>query len=175
MIFVDDEYSLPKKAENGEVAVVGAETKKGYIYKDDTGWESLNVPLQEEKLLDMSLYDINKAIIEQLGEPNPRKLKGIIKKVKKDLEEKEPDKQNYYLLYGKDIGYFTLFHRVQKENETINLIDNCVDMLHDLGAKIYDIFYIKDENVTEFWIKYEDEMHCLYLMGWDLGLVEFNE
>ena len=99
-----------------------------------------------------------------------RKISGAIKACQESFDKDTYD--NLYLLYGKEIGYFTILNRV-KDNTEKSLMETAVDLLSEF-SEIYDISYLETQKVVEFWIKYQDKITCLYLGGWDEGMVNFN-
>jgi hypothetical protein len=73
------------------------------------------------------------------------------------------------MLYGKEIGYFTLFHiEDNDENDFTNLGQGVISCLSDIG-EIYSIENI--EQSIEIWIKNKsDAITVLYLFPYDLGV-----
>jgi len=82
------------------------------------------------------------------------------------------NRQNFYLLYGKTISYFTLFQKDQKEDDS-NLASTILSCLEDFKAiKTYEV----NDDSIDIWIKdNNDEIVFLKLFGYDRGLVTYNE
>lgn len=74
----------------------------------------------------------------------------------------------YYMLYGRDIHYFTLFH-INSNGDT-SIGTEVLDCLHTIG-KIKSIT-VNDDNVIECWISYEGDGMVLYLFPYDEGVIE---
>lgn len=159
-------YNQLPEAEEGTFAYVKNQ-KKAYIMNNKT-W----VPMEIKNESNISIYEINKQIYEQLDPPNNRKLKGMIKQCQKEMDSLK--KEHFYLLYGKEMSYFTILERSQSNNiQKTNLIETAAEVLESIGAVIYDMSYLSDQEQVEIWVKYNGEIYCLYLCGWDLGMVEF--
>ena len=95
-----------------------------------------------------------------------------------DLLEKLPlveelhNKYNneYYMLYGKEISYFTLFKLKQVES----FPHEAIDCLQNIGP-IKAIDLTEDKDAIEAWVMAEDEATCLYLFPYDMGVVVVGE
>lgn len=145
------------------------------IYKEDDGKTYLCKdgelhPIENAKLenshLNISLYDLNKQIIGQLPTLT-------------DLTEKKEIIQNYfynttnkfYMLYGKEISYFTVLTYTPTTNTTFS--DEVLACLENVGdIKSIDLTETKD--AVEIWVMSEGEATCLYLFTYDTGIVEFG-
>lgn len=143
--------------EEGEI-VQDLATDKFYIYKDNN-WMLINV---EGTGIHLGLYDMNKQIIEQLP-------------VLTDLEDKKYTidtlhakfNNEFYMMYGKEISYFTLFKIV----DSTYFANEVIDCLGYVGA-IKAIDLAEDGNAIEIWVQTEDGPTCLYLFPYDSGLVQ---
>lgn len=131
---------------------------KFYIFKN-SNWTNINM---ENSGINIGLYDINKQIINQLPILNDLN-------DKKDLFNILHEKFNntFYMLYGKEISYFTLFKIVNKENFYKEVIE-CLNNIGDIKA----IDLTESKDAIEIWIQDEDESTCLYLFPYDNGIVE---
>ena len=135
--------------------------KKFYIYKDGN-WMLINM---DSSGINMGLYDMNKQIIAQLPELT-------------DLEEKEEvihglhiDWGNfYYMLYGKEISYFTLF----KMKEPQYFGKEVIECLKNIGT-IKAIDFTEAKDAIEIWVQIAEEPTCLYLFPYDSGVVQVGE
>ena len=145
----------------GEVAYNIQESNKGYFIYHDGLWMKLNT---ENSGLNLGLYDLNKQIIDQLPILSEKELSDK-KAVINQLHEKFNNK--YYMLYGKEMSYFTLFKIANSKffgDEVIECLNNvgdvkCIDMTEPGDA-------------IEIWIQSEiQEITCLYLFPYDTGLV----
>lgn len=153
--------------EEGEIAyAVDVETY--YIYKDGIWQETIleNAPSKSE--LNMTLYDMNKQIAKQLKPYSQDQ----IDKAKEEIKNWKQNNVNFYMLYGKEISYFTLFQRqILARNNFIDAVFECLNNL--CNNKIYDI-EIKNEDAIEIWIDYEGEPTCMFLFNYDKGVVIYN-
>ena len=120
----------------------------------------------------ISLYEINRSIIDQQG-PIEEALTSKCDLLKEFIINTN---NKYYMLYGKEIGYFTLFVKDQNwEFETIDLA--VIECLLNVGT-IYSIEYTKTQDAIEIWVKTkEDEpiLTCMYLFPYDNGIVKIGE
>lgn len=150
---------------DGEVAY--CEEEQTYmIYKDDQ-WIPVQAELTE-KGLQLNLYDLNKQIISQFPSFDKEKTQEAINGINQWATS------SLYMLYGKEISYFTLFQN-QPENdcEFMTLGDAVITLLTEMTADIYAIDIV-NENMIEIWIKYEDEPTALYLFNYEDGIVYYG-
>ena len=134
---------------------------KYYAWKDGS-WHEVKM---EGANLELNLYDMNKQIIAQLPD--------LIDwdRVEETLKNFDIDWHNkYYMLYGKEISYFTVF----KIKEHIAFAREVVDVIKNVGiVKAIDLTEAAD--AIEVWVIYNNEPTCLYLFPYDMGLVEVGE
>lgn len=128
----------------------------------------------------VSLYELNRSIIKQQG---PLEEKDIKSKMN-ILKEFSSTFGKYYLLYGREINYFTLF--VKDENWELESLDlGVIECLNNIGT-IYSIEYTKEKDAIEIWIEVETEtstdtekseklITCMYLFPYDTGIVKIGE
>lgn len=128
----------------------------------------------------VSLYELNRSIIKQQG---PLEEKDIKSKMN-ILKEFSNTFGKYYLLYGREINYFTLF--VKDENWELESLDlGVIECLNNIGT-IYSIEYTKEKDAIEIWIEVETEtsidtekseklITCMYLFPYDTGIVKIGE
>ncbi len=134
---------------------------KFYIYKDNN-WMLINM---ESSGINMGLYDMNKQIISQLPILTDLEDK---KNVINSLHEKFDN--NFYMLYGKEISYFTLFQMIDANYFGSEVIE----CLKNLGS-IKAIDLTDTQDAIEIWVEYENESTCLYLFPYDSGVVRVGE
>ena len=134
---------------------------KFYIFKENA-WMPISM---DSSGVSMGLYDMNKQLISQLP-------------ALADLEDKVDvihklhiDYGNfYYMLYGKEISYFTLFKVIEPQyfgNEVIECLKN-------VGV-IKAIDFTETQDAIEIWVENEDGPTCLYLFPYDNGVVQVGE
>lgn len=146
--------------QEGEI-VQSTVDKKFYIYQNGN-WMQMNV---DSSGINMGLYDMNKQIISQL--PVLTDLED-----KKDLIHKLHVEWGnfYYMMYGKEISYFTLFKVVEPQyfgNEVIECLNNVGD--------IKAIDFTEAQDAIEIWVENENGPTCLYLFPYDNGVVQVGE
>ena len=124
----------------------------------------------------VSLYELNRSIIKQQG---PLEEETIQSKINMLKNFSELTNNKYYLLYGKEIGYFTLF--VKDQNWELQSLDlGVIECLANVGI-IYSIEYTKSKDAIEIWVETkmteEDEsvLTCMYLFPYDSGIVKIGE
>lgn len=128
----------------------------------DGEWVSMKT---EESGLSLGLYDINKQIIEQLPEFTD------LDKAAKTIEALHGTYQNeYYMLYGKEISYFTLFKLINPQYFAQEVLE-CLRNVGTLKAIDPD----EPGTAVEIWVENEDGPTCLYLFPYDNGLVQVGE
>lgn len=135
-----------------------------YLVWKDGNWNKINV---EGSNISMGLYDMNKQIIAQLPTLTTDDL---LEKL--PLVEELHNKYNneYYMLYGKEISYFTLFKLKQVES----FPHEAIDCLQNIGP-IKAIDLTEDKDAIEAWVMADDEATCLYLFPYDMGVVVVGE
>lgn len=135
-----------------------------YLIWKDGNWNKINV---EGSNISMGLYDMNKQIISQLPTLTTDDL---LEKL--PLVEELHNKYNneYYMLYGKEISYFTLFKLKQVES----FPHEAIDCLQNIGP-IKAIDLTEDKDAIEAWVMADDEATCLYLFPYDIGVVVVGE
>lgn len=120
----------------------------------------------EENVLDtnMNLYDLNKLIISQIPSLSQDALLE-----KKDVINALHAKYNnsYYMLYGKEISYFTLFKIIDPTYFNYDVFD----CLKHLGGDIKAMDLTEDSDAVEIWIEIEQNPICLYLFPYDNGVI----
>jgi len=118
--------------------------------------------MEENNKIELSLYEMNRNIISQMAPIN------VSNKTSELREFLENSKNEYYMLYGKEISYFTLF--LTKERKAIKVMEVLKECLENLGKVI--VFEMTElEDAIEIWIRNsEDEITCLYFFPYDLGV-----
>ena len=120
----------------------------------------------------IELYELNRSIIEQQG---PMQDVDIIRSKFELIKNFANGTNNdFYMLYGKEIGYFTVFVKHEKwELETLDLaVSEC---LYNVGY-LYSIELTADKTAIEIWVKTynEDLLTCMYLFPYDNGIVRIK-
>ena len=127
------------------------------IWHEDQ-WQTIKM---ENSGITMGVYDMNKQIIAQM--PELTDLTNAHQAIDK-LQETHYD--TYFMLYGKEISYFTLFKLLDSQyfaNEVIACLKN-------IGAiKAIDLTEAND--AVEIWVETENGPTVLYLFPYDNGVV----
>ena len=81
--------------------------------------------------------------------------------------------KDFYMLYARELDYFTLFHRVTDEgNKCIG--KEVFECLSDLGSVVYIEDFTEDEYNIIFWVKTpEGKLTEVYLFDYTKGVVPF--
>lgn len=179
-----DNYQILTNLPNhkkGEIAYCCSENKY-YMYIDEVqGWKPYNISLNSSGV-NISLYELNKSIISQLPVFDENAWNGS-EKIFNDWLEKQLEKQpkpKYFMLYGRDINYFTVFRKVSGTADFKTFFMGLKEILNNIGD-VYIIDPVEDDSAIEIWIRYIDEeqnideMTCLYLFNYDEGVLTFNE
>ena len=160
------------KPKDGEV-VFQEDTKEFFIYKNNS-----YIPVPKDTGIQMGLYELNAQIMEQL--PNMSKESLANKKALfKEFINKTDN--NYYMLYGKEISYFTLFNTLGSNIGYIgyeifhDFYECLLDCLYNIG-EIKSIDLTKSQDAFEIWAKTpEGKITCLYFFPYDTGIVYIQE
>lgn len=155
---------LPAPKE-GEICYA-QDTDNLYLYKNNQWIEFSNVQINGEGL-ELSLYELNRTIISQL---NPLSKEDIIEK-KQDINNFVSNNK-FYMMYGREVSYFTVFHISDDKAEFSNLADGVLECLSVIGD-IYSIEMV-DNTAIEIWVKFQDIVTCLYLFPYDNGVVRIG-
>ena len=162
-----DEILKRVDAYDGEVAYA-TDTNETYLYKDGK-WNSMSNKVKiESEGLKMNLYDLNCSIVDQL--PALLEFDNAIETIDKC---RTMTSNEYYMLYGKDISYFTVFH-VQPDGEFNSLGEAVIECLQSVGT-IKAVDLINDDTTVEIWIEVDDTTMCMYLFPYDAGVVTVKE
>lgn len=85
----------------------------------------------------------------------------------------EIQNKEFYMLYARELDYFTLFHRVPNEGNRC-LGKEVFDCLSDLGFVVYIEDFTEDEYNIIFWVKTpEGKLTEVYLFDYTRGVVPF--
>lgn len=144
----------------GEIVIVeSTETNEsfGLIYMNSK-WNELSP--QGGGSCGISLYDLNKQIIEQLPVISSEGFEDILRDFLKTEEN------SFYMLYGKEISYFTLFltHSAEDATNFAKEIKMCV-------SNIRSFDYIRENHGIEIWGEVNNTLTCFYLFPYDAGVI----
>lgn len=134
-----------------------------YMMWHDNAWQEIKM---EGGNLEMGLYDMNKQIIAQLPDLTDWN------SAEETLLNFDTKWHNwYYMLYGKEISYFTVFY--VKEHECFGR--EVIDVIKNIGSSVKAIDLVEAQDAIEVWVMYNDEPTCLYLFPYDGGIVQVGE
>lgn len=133
-----------------------------YMIWHDGHWNTFKM---EGSGIEVGLYDMNKQIIAQLPDVTDWER---VEKVFNDFHAHWRNK--YYMMYGKEISYFTVFKIVEP-----HLFGSVVmDCIPNVGV-VKAIDPTEANDAIEIWVINNDEPTCLYLFPYDIGIVEVGE
>lgn len=168
MIIVQTRADLDKlpRCNEGDVATV-KDTQEVYFYKD--GWQLISVQGVGDGI-SVSLYDLNKTVIPQFPPLSEEDINKIFKLFNTFHQEQKND---FYMLYGKEISYFTVFSCMAGLDTTEDFATVVLDCLRSVGSmRLAD--WTEDKTAIEIWVVDENNVAtCLYLFPYDLGVVPF--
>lgn len=159
--------ALPN-CQEGET-IFNTDTQKGMIYKKGK-WEDIRM---EGQGLNMNLYDLNKSIVAQLPDIENLESDSILDLLDSFYEETD---NLYYMLYGKEISYFTVFYANDNSEEGLDNVFsiNVTDCLKAFKS-VKSIDYTENKDAIEIWVSDDnDNVTCLYLFPYDNGVVYFK-
>lgn len=145
----------------GEI-VQDSKTGEFMVYHDGT-WQVIKM---EGGGVEMGIYDMNKQIISQLP---------ILEDFDKAMDDiwtlYETYHNKYFMLYGKEISYFTVFKIIEPQYLGEDVLECCLNV----GlVKAMDLTEAGD--AVEIWVQPQDsEPTCLYLFPYDSGIVQVGE
>lgn len=119
----------------------------------------------------IELYELNRSIIEQQGVLSADALAGKSELINTFAAD---TKNDFYMLYGREINYFTVFTKYEKwELETLALA--VTECLANIGS-VYSIELTAEKDAIEIWVKdiHQDLLTCMYLFPYDNGIVRIK-
>lgn len=141
--------------------------KKTLTYRSGE-WVEEEIKAKTNSNVEMSLYEINRQLVTQLPNFEDTQWSGA-KAVFTDWYKNLGN--TYFLLYGQECHYFTLFMKSPDTEE--NLFDVLKECLINVGpVKAFDITENKD--AVEIWVEVDGIATCFYLFNYDDGVVKFN-
>lgn len=154
--------SLPLSEDNEEAYV----TDEQKIYsRQDGQWIPKALP---QGKMNISVYDMNKQLISQLGTLDDKAALNLIRKYKNEIGGK------YFMLLCRDLNYYTLFtigDKIPIAQEYPRIEREVVDCLHDLG-EIKSVEKIEETNAIEVWVQPEGEEPLVaYFFNYDKGVI----
>lgn len=149
---------------DGEVC--GFEKEDGsieYRLYTNNEWHPINL---NESGLELNLYNLNQQIISQLPTLTEEQR---LEKVCLIDDYIEKTKNEFYMLYGKNMSYFTVFKKDQRGTQIASYETlACLDEIGEIKSIELDA-----NGGIEIWVvKAEDGIaDCLYLFPYDMGII----
>ena len=117
----------------------------------------------------LNLYDLNKQLISQLPPLDEVRIQETIKALN------DWRKANLYMLYGKEISYFTLISHDESGKADFDTFgDSVVTVLNEFAESIFAVDILNDSAV-EIWVNYNGEPTVLYLFNYEDGMVTYGK
>lgn len=119
----------------------------------------------------VELYELNRSIIDQQGALDAATIAEKFNLINTFAED---TKNNFYMLYGREINYFTVFAKHERwELETLALA--VAECLANIGV-IHSIELTAEKDAIEIWVKetHQDLVTCMYLFPYDGGIVRIK-
>lgn len=146
----------------GEVICVIKNDEKLLMLFTEDGWQEIKGEINNG--IQINLYDMNKQIISQLPALNKEEI--VDRMIGIDTLH-QTFRNEYYMLYGREISYFTLFKIINPRM----FAKEVIDCLLNIGPiKAID----SADDALEIWVENKNEVTCLYLFPYDSGIVEVN-
>jgi len=151
---------------DGEIAF--CEEEGIYFSYHNEEWVPVPIERNAKGEFSLNLYALNKQIVAQLPPFDIQRLQDA----KETLENWHKDNCPY-LLYGKEMSYFTLFIPTDDKEED-SFVDCVFDCLASISNTIYS-FDVASENAIEIWMDNGDgEATALYLFDYSEGMVYYH-
>lgn len=127
---------------------------------------------EENNILDtgLSLYDLNKQLIEQLPDYSEENITAAITLIDDFIKEVNSE---FYMLLNKDINYYTIFNVVDFVSEPI-CSEEIMACIKELGI-IKSIDKTEDGQAIEIWIKQNDNISVMYLFDYAGGVIQCRQ
>lgn len=121
----------------------------------------------------MTIFDMNKGIISKEPLLDWEDKENITKLAKRLCDWFNEDGDSFYLLYGRDIHYVTLFNSMTTRSKE-NFLYELKGILSEVGDIIsLDFDNIEGAHSVEIWVRTADSpAELLYLMPFDKGVIE---
>lgn len=121
----------------------------------------------ENKGQKMTLFAFNKQIISQLPDYTDEQIDELAKAI---MIWRKSKKDNYYLMYGRELNYFTLFAKdTTAIGDFTNEVIDCLKIGFD-AIKEYDV----NDEAVEIWVRSGEDVSVLYLFCYDSGVVYYE-
>lgn len=169
-----DELYNATEIEEGQVAII--EDKNEYYYYHNKAWFPVVAEPTADGNLQLNLYELNRNIISQLPDYTDSQWEGAEKVFNNWLTKRN---SKYFMLYGREISYFTIYKQRTTLDETIefgSLFDALKECLVSLGpVRSIAVNELEDGSSSiEIWVNYEGTVTCMYLFEYEEGIVIYE-
>lgn len=153
--------------EDGDICYCEAENKY-FIWHD--GWEETTIQPADVGEIKINYRDL---VVNSISNFEPFEMEAI-KKYQVLLNSwDEFQHHEFYMLYARELDYFTLLHRVPADGSRC-LGKEVLDLLNDLGNLIYVEDFTEEDDRIIFWIKTDTGLVTeAYLFDYTRGVVPF--
>ena len=147
-----------------------------YMYSKEEGkWKKREFK-NSSKPIEVSLYDLNKSFYMS---QEPITDENIINEKIKIIKDFSINNNGiYYMLLCKELSYYTILKfEFDDNNPEFHCLGHAVtQLIKEYGWDLYDVYLGTDEAHIEVWVKCPDtnELHCLMLFLYDMGIVTFG-
>lgn len=166
------ELNTMENVEDGQVVFVEGTDDSYFLYQKGA-WFPVQAKMTSEGL-QLNLYELNRNIVEQLPDFGEDQWSGSQQVFESWMKDKTC---KYFMLYGREINYFTIFNKQEENAEFSTLFDAVKECLVSLGpVKSLAVNELEDGSSSiEIWIKYEDLTTCMYLFEYEEGIVTYGK
>ena len=118
----------------------------------------------------MTLYDINKNIVNQLSPCDENRLAEIREEINNAFEEKN----EFYMFLCRELNYYTILHDcASPSNEFSDLGEAVLSLAQEINKHV--MAGDKFEGRYEIWLKDEEDANCFILFPYDQGVVNYGK
>jgi hypothetical protein len=144
--------------------LVWVEEEKKY-YRWDNEWIETPVTVDSDGVR-INLYELNKQIVSQLPTMSDEDVRKALVEIANTITKR------YYLLYFRELNYFTLFEKDEHVDEHIN--ESLWDCLNEISNDIRSIDRMEKGESWEIWVNYKDNIVVGYLFDYSNGVVYYG-
>lgn len=165
---------MPNSIKKVDITQIKYKPLDGEIVQDSTsndyfvwngGWNKIEI---NNSGLELDLYDLNKSAMAQFADFDDEDFANAAKTITDFMTGNE-----YYMLYGKEISYFTVFHLSKDFSNKENPGEVVIECLRTLGS-VKAIDLDEENGGLEIWVVNNDNTTCLYLFPYDEGIVNIG-
>ena len=144
-----------------------------YTLRDTGSWTPVGKTEGNVSTIDlgMSQYEVNKNLVRQLPDFTAEDFEAAKVIIKDFLPANESE--DYFMLLGREINYYTVFHRSNLFDDTkYSLVDELLACLRLGFDSVRDLHLTADKGALEIWVINQDEPAILYFFNYDGGVIQ---